>query len=154
MKTLIAIVYRPQKKNMQKILNALRIFIIIHNFIWQYFRLEHMARMQHLMHIYLFGVSINRMLILKLKIFLSVNLYFCFDSLYNLAFISHFDPVDVHIIQMFTICISKLLNVYCPTSSKTRILNETLTYHKLNIIKIILLFVKLVQSKILFAYDS
>ena len=57
---------------MQIILNALWIFIIIYNFIWQHFRLQHMVRMQHLMHIYIFGVSINRMLILKLKIFLSV----------------------------------------------------------------------------------
>ena len=31
-KTLIAIVYRPQEKNMQIILNALWIFIIIHHF--------------------------------------------------------------------------------------------------------------------------
>ena len=65
-----------------------------------------MARMQHLMHIYLFSVSINRMLILQLKIFLSVNLCFHFDSLCNLAFISHFDAVDVCIIQMFTIYIA------------------------------------------------
>ena len=36
------------------------------------------------------------MLILQLKIFHS-------DSLCNLAFISHFDAVDVRIIQMFTI---------------------------------------------------
>ena len=64
-----------------------------------------MARMLRLMHIYLFSVSINRMLILHLKIFLSVNLYFHFDSLCNLAFISHFDAVDVRIIQMFTIFI-------------------------------------------------
>ena len=63
------------------------------------------SRMQHLMHIYLFGISINRMLILQLKIFLSVNLYFHFDSLCNLAFISHFDAVDVCIIQMFTILV-------------------------------------------------
>ena len=83
-KTLIAIVYRPQEKNMQIILNALWTFIIIHNFIWQHFRLQHMA--QHLMHIYLFGVSINRMLILQLKIFSSVNLCFNFDSLCNLFF--------------------------------------------------------------------
>ena len=78
-KTLIAIVHRPQEKNMQIILNALWTFII-HNFIWQHFRLEHMARIQHLMHIYLFGVSINRMLILQLKTFFSVNLWFHFDS--------------------------------------------------------------------------
>ena len=58
------------------------------------------------MHIYLFGVSINRMLILQLKIFLSVHLCFHFDSLCNLAFISHFDAVDVRIIQMFTIFIA------------------------------------------------
>ena len=31
-KTLIAIVYRPQEKNMQIILNVLWIFIIFHNF--------------------------------------------------------------------------------------------------------------------------
>ena len=55
-KTLIVIVYRPKEKNMQIILNALWTFIIIHNFIWQYFRLQHMERMQHLMHIYPFGV--------------------------------------------------------------------------------------------------
>ena len=62
-----------------------------------------MACMQDLIHIYLFSVSINRKLILQLKIFLSVNLCFYFDSLCNLAFISHFDAVDVRIIQMFTI---------------------------------------------------
>ena len=89
-------------------LNTLWTFIIIHNFIWQYFRLEHMVRMQHLLHIYLFGVSINIMLILKLKIFLSVNLCFNFYSLCNLAFISHFDAVDVRIIQIFTIFIPQL----------------------------------------------
>ena len=61
---------------MQIILNTLWTFIIIHNFIWQNFRLQHMARMQHLMHIYLFGVSINRMLILQLKVFLSVKFVF------------------------------------------------------------------------------
>ena len=62
-----------------------------------------MVRMQHSMHIYLFGVSINRMLILQLKIFLFVNL--CFH-LCNLAFFSHFDAADVRIIQMFTIYIA------------------------------------------------
>ena len=64
------------RKKMQIILNALWTFIIIHNFRWQHFRLQHMVRMQHLMHIYLFGVSINRMLILQLKIFLSVKFMF------------------------------------------------------------------------------
>ena len=107
---------------MQIILNALWTFTIIHIFIWQ-----------HLMHIYYFGVSINKMLIFELKIFLSVNLCFHFDSLCNLAFISYFDAVDVCIIQIFTIFIAAT----CPTSSKNRILNETLTYQKLNIIKII-----------------
>ena len=71
-----------------------------------------MAGMQHLMHIYLFGVSINIILILQLKIFLSVNLYFHFDSLCNLAFISHFDAVDVRIIQMFTSFIAATLPMY------------------------------------------
>ena len=75
-KTLIAIVYRPQEKDMQIILNALWIFIIIHNFIWQHFRLQHKVRMQHLKHINLFGVSTNRMLILQLKLFLSVKFIF------------------------------------------------------------------------------
>ena len=106
MKRLIAIVYRPQEKKMQIILNTIWTFIIIHNFIWQPFRLEHTACMQHLMHIYLFGISINRMLILQLKIFLSINLCFHFHYLCNLAFISHFDAVDVSIIQMFTIFIA------------------------------------------------
>ena len=41
------------------------------------------------MHIYLFGISINRMLILQLKIFLSVNLCFHFDSLCNLVFLKN-----------------------------------------------------------------
>ena len=75
-KTSIAIVYRPQEKNMQIVLNKHWTFIIIHNFIWQHFRLQHMVRMQHLMHIYIFGVSINRMLILQLKTFLSVKFMF------------------------------------------------------------------------------
>ena len=75
-KTLIAIVYMLQEKNMQMILNALWTFIIIHNFIWQHFRLQHMARMQYLMHIYLFGVSINRMLILQLKVLLLIKFIF------------------------------------------------------------------------------
>ena len=62
--------------------------------------------MQHLMHISLFDASINRMLILQLKIFLSVKFIFHFDSLCDLAFISHFDAVDVCILQMFTILIA------------------------------------------------
>ena len=49
---------------------------------------------------------LNRMLILQLKIFLSVNLGFHFNSLCNLAFISHCDAVDVRIIQMFTVFIA------------------------------------------------
>ena len=102
-----------------------------------------MAYMQHLIHIYLLGVSINRILILQLKIFLSVNLCFHFDSLCNLSFLSHFDAVDVRIIQMFTI-----LTDACPTSSKNRILNETLTYQKLNIIKIIYHLSSLFRVKI------
>ena len=59
--------------------------------------------MQHLMHIYFFRVSINRMLIYNLKYFYLENFCFHFHSLCNLAFISHFDAVDVRIIQMFTI---------------------------------------------------
>ena len=86
-------------KKMQIILNALWTFIII----WQHFRLQHMERMQYLMRIYLFGISINKMLILQLKIFVSIKFVFHFDSLCNLAFISHFDAVDVRIIQVFTI---------------------------------------------------
>ena len=101
-----------------------------------------MACMQHLMHIYLFGVSINRMLILQLRIFLSLKFCFHFDSLCNLAFISHFDAVDVRIIQMFTIFTAATCPTYS-TSSKNRILNVTLTYQKLNTINN-LLFGKLV----------
>ena len=144
-KTLIATVCRPQEKNMQ-ILNALWTFII-DNLIWQHFRLELMACMQHLMHIYLFGVSINRMLILQLKIFLSVNLCFHFDSSCNLAFISHFDAVDVRIIQMFTIFIAATPPMYVLLLLKNRILNETLTYQKLNIIKIIYYLASLFSVK-------
>ena len=43
-KTLIAIVYRPQEKNMQIILNALWIFIIIHHFCMATFKSQHMGR--------------------------------------------------------------------------------------------------------------
>ena len=100
------------RKKMQIILNVLWTFIIIHNFIWKHFRLEHMARMQHLMHIYLLGVSINRILILQLKIFLFKNLCFHFDSLCNLSFIFHFDAVDVRIIQMFNIFIAATPQTY------------------------------------------
>ena len=63
-------------KKYTNILKALLTLIILHNFIWQHFRLQHMAHMQYLMHIYLFGVSINRTSILQLKIFLSVKLMF------------------------------------------------------------------------------
>ena len=72
-KTLIAIVYRQQEEIMQIILNGHWTFITIHNCIWQHIRLQHMVHMQYLMHIYLFGVSINRMLNLQLQIFLSVK---------------------------------------------------------------------------------
>ena len=68
------------RKNYANNIKSALTFSIIHNFIWQHFRLQHMVRMQHLMNIYLFGVSINRMLISQLKIFLSVNLCFHFDS--------------------------------------------------------------------------
>ena len=61
-----------RKKSANNIKLALD-FYYYSQFIWQHFRLQHMARMQHLMHIYLFAVSINRMLILQLKIFLSVK---------------------------------------------------------------------------------
>ena len=56
-----------------------------------------------LMHIYLSGVSINRMLIFQLKIFLIEveNLCFHLDSMFNLAFISHFYAVVIRIIQTF-----------------------------------------------------
>ena len=63
-KTLIAIVHRPQEKNMQITLNALCIFIIISHFCMATFKSQHMGRWKiKLMHIYLYGVSINRMLI-------------------------------------------------------------------------------------------
>ena len=43
-KTLIAIVYRPQEKNMQITLNPLWIFIIIHHFCMATFKSQHMGR--------------------------------------------------------------------------------------------------------------
>ena len=43
-KTLIAIVYRPQEKNMQITLNVLWIFIIIHHFCMATFKSQHMGR--------------------------------------------------------------------------------------------------------------
>ena len=43
-KTLIAIVYRPQEKKMQISLNALWIFIIIHHFCMATFKSQHMGR--------------------------------------------------------------------------------------------------------------
>ena len=78
-KTLIAIVYRRQEKNLQIILNALWIFIIIHHFCMATFGQEQTAsrqHSQHLMDIYLYGVSINRMLISQLKRFLGVKFTF------------------------------------------------------------------------------
>ena len=72
MKTLIAIVYRPQEKKIQIILNALWIFIIIYYFCMATFKSQH-GQMEDLMHIYLYDVSINRMLISQLKRFLGVK---------------------------------------------------------------------------------
>ena len=66
MKTLIAIVYRPQEKNMQITLNALWIFIIIHHFCMATFKSTN-GQIEDLVHIYLYGVSINRILISQLK---------------------------------------------------------------------------------------
>ena len=43
-KTLIAIVYREQEKNMQIILNALWIFIVIDHFCVATFKSQHMGR--------------------------------------------------------------------------------------------------------------
>ena len=59
-----------------------------------------MARMQQLMHIYLFGVSIIRMFILQVKIFLSVKFFTLI--LYVILLLCDL-AVDVCIIQMFTI---------------------------------------------------
>ena len=136
-KTLIAIVYRSQEKNMQIIINALWTFVIIHNFIWQHFRLQHMVRMQHLMHMYLFSLSINRMLILQLNIFLSVkfmfSLWFFMQSCFYFSFLCCRCSYNINV-NYFN---CRNSSDVCPTSSKNRILNETLTYQKLNIIKII-----------------
>ena len=76
METLIAIVYRPQEKNMQIILNTLWIFIIIHNLCMETFQSARYGAHEQLMHIYLFGVSIKRMLISQLKRFLGVKFMF------------------------------------------------------------------------------
>ena len=76
-KTLIAIVYRSQEKNMQIILNALWIFIIIHHFCMATLYVsQHMVQLEDLMDIYLYGVSINKMLISQLKRFLGVKFMF------------------------------------------------------------------------------
>ena len=61
---------------MQIILNTLWTFIILQNIIWQDLRLQYMAHMQYLTHIYLFSASINRILILQLIIFLAVKFMF------------------------------------------------------------------------------
>ena len=65
-----------RKKYANNIKCTLDFYFIIHNFIWQHLGLQHMAHMHYLMHIYLFGVSIDRMLIIQLKIFLSVKFMF------------------------------------------------------------------------------
>ena len=59
-----------------------------------------------LTHIYLIIVSINRMLISQLKRFLGVKFMFPtvtiqLNSMFNLAFISHFYAVVIRIIQTF-----------------------------------------------------
>ena len=53
------------------------------------------------MHIYLYGVSINRMLISQLKRFLGVKFMFPHRSMFNLVFVSHFYAVVIRIIQTF-----------------------------------------------------
>ena len=60
---------------MQITLNALWIFIIIHDFCMATFKSTY-GQMEDLMHIYLYGVSINRMLISQLKRFLGVKFMF------------------------------------------------------------------------------
>ena len=45
--------------------------------------------------------SVNRMLISQLKRFLFAKLCFHLDSMFNLAFISHFYAVVIHFIQTF-----------------------------------------------------
>ena len=45
-RTLIAIVYRQQEKNMQIILNALWICIVIHHFCMATFKSQHMGSME------------------------------------------------------------------------------------------------------------
>ena len=54
-----------------------------------------------LTHIYDISVSINRMLISQLKRFLGVKFMFLPDSMFDLAFISHFYAVVIRIIQTF-----------------------------------------------------
>ena len=88
-KTLIAIVYRPQEKKYANNLKHALDFYYCSQFYMATFQTATHGMHAHLMHIYLFSVSINRMLILQLKIFLSVHLCFHFDFLCNIAFISH-----------------------------------------------------------------
>ena len=74
-KTLIAIVYMPQEKNMQIILNALKTYYYSQFYMATFHTSTHGALAT--LNAYLsFGVSINRMLILQLKIFLFVKIMF------------------------------------------------------------------------------
>ena len=64
---------------MQIIFNARKAddtFIILHNFITQHFSRHACTRRLHEAHIYIISVSINRMLISQLKIFLYVKFMF------------------------------------------------------------------------------
>ena len=75
-KTLIAIVYRPQeKKYVNKIKRALG-FYYYSPFLYGNTFSQHMGQMEDLMDIYLYGISINRMLISQLKRFLGVKFMF------------------------------------------------------------------------------
>ena len=70
------------------------------------------------MHIYLYGVSINRMLISQLKRFLGVKFIFPHRFNVNLAFISDFYAVVIRIImfQMRWQCHHYWLSHHCSTS--------------------------------------
>ena len=92
------------------------------------------------------------MLIFQLKRYLSVKFIFHFDSSCNLALISHFYPLTVHITQMFFgfSATTRPLDVW---PSKNRILNETLNlpqiahyYNNLNFSKLCLVWCKLCKK--------
>ena len=78
-----------------------RLFYYYSQFYMATFPISRLHGARTLMHIYHISVSSNRILISQLKIFQVLNLCFHLDSMFNLAFISHFYAVVIRIIQTF-----------------------------------------------------